>query len=216
VLLAGLTDLRPGDRVIDLGTGCGIILLLLACRHPQSTFVGLECQDSLVELARKNVAINSLAPQVDILPGDMRSLPPELPPGAFDVVLSNPPYRPLGAGRLNPNSEKAIARHELRGSLETVAQAAASLLRVGGRLSVIYPVWRLATLFMVLRQHKLEPKAFRMIHSRAGEDAVLAWIEARKEGGEELRGLPPLFIYAADGGYTPEVQVFLEAAPDIS
>ena len=206
VLLAGLTDLHPGDKVADLGAGCGIISLILACRFPHCSFLGVERQPSLATLAERNVLLNGLVGQIDIKTDEMQNLFGQIPPHSFAVVVSNPPYRPLGSGRLNPTPEKASARHELHGSLEQVAKTAAYLLPSGGRLAVIYPAWRLAHLCCLLRSFRLEPKTLCLIHSRPGEDAKLAWVEARKDGGEELKIRPPLLVYDSKGGYSAEME----------
>jgi len=206
VLLAGLTTLRPQDRVMDLGTGCGIVLLMLAYRFPRCSFVGVEGQPALAALAGRNARLNALEDRIDIIAEHMQHLPHHYPPESFTVVVSNPPYRPLASGRLNPCPERAIARHELQGSLDLVAQTAKYLLPPGGRLSVIYPAWRLVHLCCRLRFHLLEPKILRLIHSRPGEEARLVWVEARKGGGEELKILPPLTIYHSQGRYTAEME----------
>jgi tRNA1Val (adenine37-N6)-methyltransferase len=206
VLLAGLTNLRSGDRVADLGAGCGIVSLILACRFPHCSFIGIEKQPSLASLAERNVLLNGLAGQIHIKIKDMQKLRGYFPPQSFSAVVSNPPYRPLGSGRLNPTAEKAGARHELHGSLESVAGTADYLLPAGGRLAIIYPAWRLTHLCRVLRSFRLEPKTMCLIHSRPGEEAKLVWVEARKAGGEELKILPPLMVYASQGGYSAEME----------
>jgi tRNA1Val (adenine37-N6)-methyltransferase len=206
VLLAGLTACRPPEKVMDLGAGCGIVSLILARRFPECSLVGVECQPELAALAQRNILLNGLAGQVRIKALAMQDLPQQYPPAAVDLIVSNPPYRPLGAGRLNPDSQKAVARHELDGSLEVVAQAAAYLLPPRGRLAVLYPAWRLVHLCTMLRSHRLEPKTVRLIHSRPGEEACLVWLEARKNGREELKVLPPLMIYQPQGGYAAEME----------
>lgn len=205
VLLAGLTSWRPPEKIMDLGAGCGIVSLILARRFPGASVVGVECQPDLADLARRNVLLNGLSKQVHIRALAMQDLPRHYPPAAFDLLVSNPPYRPVGAGRLNPDSQKAIARHELQGSLEVVAHSAAYLLPPRGRLAVLYPAWRLVHLCTVLRSHRLEPKTLRLIHSRPGEEACLVWLEARRNGREELKVLPPLVIYQTPGEYTGEM-----------
>jgi len=205
VLLAGLSSLRPAEQVLDLGTGCGIIPLLLAGRYPDCRFVGVEYQGSLALLAETNVRLNGLETRISLLQTDMQALPAHFPAAAFSVVLSNPPYRPLNSGRLNPDSQRALARHEIAASLQSVAHIAAYLLPPGGRLYLIYPAWRLVTLLSVLRQEGLEPKQLRLIYSRSDDQAVLAWLEARRGSGEELHVLPPLTIYRSDGRYSPEM-----------
>jgi tRNA1Val (adenine37-N6)-methyltransferase len=209
VLLAGLTELATGARVVDLGTGCGIVALLLARRFPLCSLVGVESQPALSSLAARNVRVNGLTGRVEIITGRMQNLSEHFSPASFDVAVSNPPYRPLGSGRLNPLAEKAIARHELEGSLELAAQTAAYLLPPGGRLFLIYPAWRLVHLCCGLRTNNLELKTVRFIHSRWGEEAKLVWAEARKGGGEELKVLPPLFVYTPGGDYTGELDQIL-------
>jgi tRNA1(Val) A37 N6-methylase TrmN6 len=206
VLLAGLTELRTGDRVVDLGAGCGIIALILACRFPHCRLLAVESQPALASLAERNVLLNGLAGQIEILAAQMQTLSKQLPPRSYEVVVSNPPYRPLGSGRLNPVAERAIARHELQGSLEMVAQTAGYLLSAGGRLALIYPAWRLVHLCSLLRSYHLEPKIMRLIHSRPGDEAKLIWMEARKDGREEMKVLPPLTVYRSLGEYTAEME----------
>lgn len=213
VLLAGLTELRPGDRVVDLGTGCGIIPLILACRFPQASFVGVESQPTLADLARRNVRLNGLDDRVAILPIAMQEVAQHLPPASCQVVVSNPPYRPLGAGRLNPQDEKALARHEVQGSLAAVAQAARYLLPDKGRLAVIYPAWRTVHLLSLLRAHRLEPKTLRFIQARAHSPASLVWVEARHRGREEVQIPPPLIIYEEKGRYTAQMAALFDLHP---
>lgn len=205
VLLAGLSEIRTGEKVADFGTGCGIVSFILACRFPHCRITAVETQPTLVSLAERNVLLNGLEGQIEILPAEIQNLPEQFPTGSFQTIISNPPYRPLGSGRLNPVAEKAIARHELQGSLEMVAGTASHLLPAGGRLALIYPAWRLVHLCGVLRSHHLEPKKMRLIHSRPGEEAKLLWLEARKNGREELKILPPLMIYQRNGAYTIEM-----------
>jgi tRNA1Val (adenine37-N6)-methyltransferase len=206
LLLAGLTELKPGDRVADLGAGCGIVSLILACRFPHCSLTGVESQPALAALAERNVRLNGLEGRVEIRAAAMQDLPRQFPPAAFTAVVSNPPYRPVGSGRLNPVTEKAIARHELHGSLELVARTATYLLPPGGRLALIYPAWRLVHLCALMRSHHLEPKTLRLIHSRVGEEAKLVWVEARKGGREELKVLAPLVVYQDQGRYTVEME----------
>jgi tRNA1Val (adenine37-N6)-methyltransferase len=191
---------------MDLGTGCGIVSRILACRFPHCSLVGVESQPALAALAERNVLLNGLAGRVEIMADEMQNLPQRFTGESFEVVVSNPPYRPLGSGRLNPEAERAIARHELHGSLELVAQSANYLLPTKGRLALIYPAWRLVHLCAQLRSLHLEPKTLRLIHSLPGEEARLVWVEARKGGGEDLKVLPPLIVYQSQGCYTAEME----------
>ena len=207
VLLAGFVWLRQGERVIDLGTGVGIIPLILATRgEGAEQIVGVEIQEGLTELAQRNVLINGLEDLIHIVQGDMRNMDDMFPPAAFDVVVTNPPYYRISSGRINPYAQKAIARHEVTCTIDSVLHAARYLLKGGGRIFIIFPAQRAVTLMERLRSVSLEPKALRWVHSREGEEAVFILAEAYKGGGEGLKVLPPLYVYSSDGTYTPEMK----------
>jgi tRNA1Val (adenine37-N6)-methyltransferase len=202
VLLAGLTRAHPHDRIVDLGSGCGVIPLILAYRSLGKRIVGLEIQPELVELAKQNVQVNGFAGKVQIHQGDFREVSKDFRPASFDLVVSNPPYRRLRSGRLNPDGQRAIARHELKSSLTDVIRVASSLLCHGGRLSIIYPATRLAHLLVTAQDYLLIPKRLTVIYSDAASVARLVHLECKKGAGEELQIAPPLFIYQEDKTYT--------------
>jgi tRNA1Val (adenine37-N6)-methyltransferase len=206
VLLAGLTRAHPHDRIMDLGTGCGVIPLILAYRSLGKRIVGLEIQPELVELAKQNVQVNGFAGKVQIHHRDFRDVSKDFPPASFDLVISNPPYRRLRSGRLNPDGQRAIARHELKSSVADVIRAASTLLGRGGRLSIIYPATRLAHLMVTAQDYLLIPKRLTVIHSDAASVARLVHLECRKGAGEELQIAPPLFIYREDKTYAEAVR----------
>lgn len=206
VLLAGLTAVKPADRVLDLGTGCGVILLIWAYRKLGRRLLGVEIQPELARLARRNVAENGFAEQIQIAELDFRNLPGRFPPGDWDLVVSNPPYRRLNSGRINPNRQRAQARHELTGSVQDVFAAATHLLHEAGRVAVIYPASRLDHLLVAAHRHGFSPKLLTVIHSHGADSARLVHLECRKGGGEELHVAPPFFIYAADGTYSEAMQ----------
>jgi tRNA1Val (adenine37-N6)-methyltransferase len=206
ILLAGFIRLRKGERVIDLGTGVGVIPLILGKRGDGTEqIVGVEIQEKLAELAKRNVLINGLEGCITIYHGDIRGVDDSFPPSSFDVVVTNPPYYRLTTGRINPCSQKAIARHEVACTIDDVLGATHYLLKEGGRIFLIFPAQRAITLFGRLRSASLEPKTLRWVYSREGEDAKFILTEAYKGGGEGVEVLPPLFIYAHNGEYTPEV-----------
>jgi tRNA1Val (adenine37-N6)-methyltransferase len=206
VLLAGLTHVAESDRIIDLGTGCGVVLLILAHRKRGQEWVGVEIQPELVELAHKNVNCNGWAARISIVTMDYREVASHLLPGTFDLVVSNPPYRRLSSGRINPNRQRALARHELMASVDDVCAAAKFLLPTGGRLAVVYPATRLAHLLAAAGRHGFAAKRLTVIHSRERSPASLVHLECRKAGGEELHIEPPLHIYQADGRFSEAVQ----------
>ena len=206
LLLAHFAEPRPGERMIDLGTGCGVIPLIIAFRKKTGKITGVEIQPSLADLARRNSALNRLSTRITILETDLRNLEEKGFKGTFDLVLSNPPYRKVGAGRVNPRQEKALARHEFKAALRDVLRAAQYLLKEKGRLAMIYPASRAAELIQEMRPFHLEPKRLQFVHSRMKEEARLMMVEAFKEGRAQVRVLPPLILYDSGGNYTPEVQ----------
>ncbi len=206
VILAGHVRPRPADRIVDLGTGCGIIPLIIGFRHPGVKLYGVEIQQDLADIARANVKANHLEKRVEILPADMRTLKPSIVSGPVDQVVSNPPYHRISTGRINPDSQRAIARHELKVTLEDVLKAAEAMLRTAGKFVCIYGSDRLVDLFARMRACHIEPKFVRLIHSKAGTDARLALVEGVKRGNSGLIVGPPLLIYRRDGDYTDEIQ----------
>jgi len=206
LLLAHFAEPRPMDRIIDLGTGCGIIPLILAFRHKAEKIVGVEIQPSLANLAWRNVALNRLSSRIKIREKDFRNLEGKSWKGNFDLVLGNPPYRKVGAGRVNPHLEKALARHEFKATLQDVLRAAQYLLKEKGRLTMIYPALRAAELIQEMRKFHLEPKRLQFVHSHLKEEARLMMVESFKEGRAQVRVLPPLFLYDSTGNHTPEAQ----------
>ncbi len=194
VLLSQFVRIRKNERVIDLGTGCGILLLLLSQNANTHSFVGVEIQRGLIECAEKNVVLNHLEDRISILKQDFRELKRIFPPGSFDVVLSNPPYREYRTGRINPLMEKAIARHEIKGRLEDLITVASYLVPPKGRCYLIFPALRTVDLFVSLRNGKLEPKRIQFVHPRIGEEAKFILTESLKASGVELKIRSPLFL----------------------
>jgi tRNA1Val (adenine37-N6)-methyltransferase len=194
VLLSHFVKIRRNYKIIDLGTGCGILPLLLSRMTKASTFVGVEIQKSLAECAVKNVYLNHLEDRISILCEDFRKLKASFPPGSFDVVLSNPPYRKHRTGRLNPSPEKAIARHEIKATLDDLVSIASYLLPNKGRCYLIFPASRMADLFVALRKKNLEPKRLKLVHPRIDEGATFLLVESVKASGAELKVMPPLIL----------------------
>ncbi len=210
ILLAGLTKVHRHDRVVDLGTGCGVIPLILAHRGQARQIVGLEIQPELAAAARQNILANGLEEKITVLEDDFRQPGNCLRAESFDLVVSNPPYRRLHSGRLNPDSQRAIARHEVKSSIMDVCQAASFLLGQGGRLSVIYPAARLPFLLTAVQEYGFSPKQLTVIHSNAGSRACLVCLEGRKGAGEELRIMPPFLIRREDQSYTEAMRLLYE------
>jgi len=194
VLLSQFAKIRKAERVIDLGTGCGILPLLLSQTTKTSSFVGVEIQEGLAESAKKNVRLNHLEDRISILQLDIRELRENFATGSFDVVLSNPPYRKHRSGRINPSLEKAIARHEIKATLQDLISIASYLLPAKGRCCFIFPAMRTVDLLVTLRSRELEPKRLQFVHPRTGEDAKFILTESVKASGVELKVIAPLIL----------------------
>lgn len=206
VLLAGLTRVGANDRVIDLGSGCGVIPLILSRRQPAASYVGVEIQSQLAALAQKNVETNCLNDRITLLEMDFREVREHLPTESFDLVLSNPPYRRIDSGRINPDRQRAIARHEIFGSVRDVFVAGKYLLPTGGRMAIIYPAERLDHLVGLAYELGFSAKVLTIIYSRPSDPAKLVHLECRKGAGRQLRIEPPFYIYKEEGGYTHAMQ----------
>jgi tRNA1Val (adenine37-N6)-methyltransferase len=194
VLLSQFTNIRKNEKVIDLGTGCGILPLILSQTTKAHSFVGVEIQKGLAECAEKNVILNHLDHRISILRQDFRELKGTFRSGSFDVVLSNPPYRQYRTGRVNPSIEKAIARHEITATLGDLVGIASYLLPTKGRCCLIFPAWRTVDLLTVLRGERLEPKRLQFVHPRLEEGAKFILIESVKASGVELKIMKPLIL----------------------
>jgi tRNA1Val (adenine37-N6)-methyltransferase len=194
ILLSRFIRLQKDEKAIDLGTGCAILPLLLSKTTKAHSLVGIEIQKELADLARKNVELNRLKDRITILHHDFKKLRGVFPPGSFHVVFSNPPYRKYLTGRINPSLEKAIARHEIKGTLKDLIRAAAYLLPTKGRCYLIYSASRAIDLLAALRHHHLEPKRLQLVHPRKGEAAKFILVESVKDGGVELKIKEPLIL----------------------
>ncbi len=206
VLIAGLTIPSPDDTVLDLGTGCGIIPLILAYRHPKIKVHGIEVQQQLADLAIINVEENRMKDRITIHCMDMKKLKHDMMSGPVDLVVSNPPYRKAESGRINPDQQRAVARHEIKATLSDVVETAQRMLRTAGRFVTVYPAERMADILIQMRSAGLEPKSLRTVHSDRHTDAKLIIVEGKKGGRPGLKIGSPVIIYRKDGSYTEEVQ----------
>jgi tRNA1Val (adenine37-N6)-methyltransferase len=197
LLLADFSTIRKGDRVVDLGTGCGIISLLLLRSRGAEWVVGLEIQEALAFQASRNARLNGLRDRMPVVRGDLRRLP--LEHGSFHAVVCNPPYRRARSGRINPDRERAVARHEILASLDDILRSARLLLREKGRVSLIYPAERLTDLLAGMRGLGLEPKRLQLVHPNVDAGAGLVLVEAARGGRPGVTVLPPILD---QGGYS--------------
>lgn len=211
VLLAHQARPRPGDKVLDLGTGCGIVPLILCHRHPDVTVWGVEIQAPLAELALRNATENRLHGRITILNRDLRRLDAAELPGPFDLVVANPPFRREDSGRVNPNAQRAVARHEIAATLEDVLGAARRLLRTAGRLVTVYTAERAVDMLAGMRAAGIEPKCLRAVHSTAPAPAKLILTEGVRGAQAGIAVSPPLFVRGPDGRYCEEVGAMFQA-----
>ncbi|MGA6925005.1 MAG: tRNA1(Val) (adenine(37)-N6)-methyltransferase [Desulfosarcina sp.] len=202
VILAHMASPTAVETVLDLGTGCGVIPVMLAFRNPGVQVIGVEIQPALADLARQNAAANKMTQWIRIIEKDLAQLSLADVDRPVDLVVTNPPYRARNSGRINADSQRAVARHELKTDLETVLLTARRMLRKSGRLCVVYPCVRTVDLLAAMRRTGLEPKSLTMIHTRASTSARLVVISGIKAGRPGLVVAPPLFLYREDGSYT--------------
>lgn len=212
VLLAAFAG-APKGAVVDLGTGCGIVSLVMASRGARA-IVAVEIQKGLAELATRNVGLNRRLEQVQVVRADLRQLRGVLPSRAFDLVVANPPYVPLGAGHVNPGTERAVARHEISCSPADLGRAARYLLRDGGALKVIFPAARLVELMRACSGAGLEPRRLRMVHPVPSRPAKMVLLEAIKGHRGAFEVLAPLHLFTPAGGTSDELKQILGEAPD--
>lgn len=205
VLLSGFARVKEGETAIDLGTGTGIIPILLEAKTEGNHFTGLEIQEEVAEMAARSVALNGLEERVSIIRGDIKEASQIFGKASFDVVTSNPPYMNDQHGLKNPQEMKAISRHEVLCTLDDVCREAASLLKSGGRFYMVHRPHRLAEIISALKQYKLEPKRMKLVHPFMDKDANMVLIEAVRGGKSMMKVEAPIIVYKEPGVYTDEI-----------
>lgn len=205
VLLSGFASAPDGGRVLDLGTGTGIIPILMAAKTGAKELVGLEIQPESAEMANRSVILNDLEEKVKIVEGDIKEAGELFEAASFDVVTSNPPYMIGGHGLQNPDGPKAIARHEVLCDLEDVIKAAARCLKPGGKFYMVHRPFRLAEIMVVMNRYKLEPKRMRLVYPFIDKEPSMVLIEGARGGKSRITVEPPLIIYESQHKYTKEI-----------
>ncbi|TNF54837.1 tRNA1(Val) (adenine(37)-N6)-methyltransferase [bacterium] len=211
LLLEDFITVKNRSRVIELGTGSGIISLLLAQRLKNIKIVAVEIQRSLERCAEKNVKLNKLEDKIEIFHEDIKNLRKVFPPHTFDGVFSNPPFRKVRSGKLSIDRERAVARHEIEVALPDIIKTASYLLKDLGKFFLIYHPFRLIELITMLHTARLEPKRMRFVYARSGEEAKMVLVEAVKESGTWLTVEPPLYIHEQGNVYSEEMKRILES-----
>lgn len=205
VLLSTFATAASGQKVLDLGTGNGVIPILMEAKNPGAYFTGLEIQALSFELADRNVKLNKLESKINMVQGDIKEASRIFGEASFNVVTTNPPYMNENHGIVNPESAKAIARHELLCCLEDIICEAARCLKVKGHFFMVHRPQRLVAIINTMVKYHLEPKRIQMVHPYADKDANMVLIEAVKCGRPQLQTEPPLIVYNKDGSYTEQL-----------
>lgn len=205
VLLSGFAKAGDGDRVLDLGTGSGIIPLLMEAKTKAAHLTGLEIQSDSADMAARSVKLNGLEDKIKIVTGDIKEAVSLFGAASFDVVTCNPPYMTKHHGLTNPQSPKAIARHELLCTLEDVIRQSARLLKPGGNFYLVHRPFRLAEIIVLLKEHKLEPKRMKLVYPFIDKEPNMVLLEANRGGKPRMTVEKPLIVYKEPGVYTDEI-----------
>lgn len=205
VLLSGFAEVRSGESAVDFGTGTGILPILLEAKTDGEKFVGLEIQPESVDMAKRSVQYNELEDKVEIVEGDIKNASEFFGKDSFDVVVTNPPYMRENNGLENPEEPKAIARHEIKCTLEDVIREAAAVLKPQGRFYMVHRPRRLADAMALMREHKIEPKRIRMVYPYVDKAANMVLIEGARGGKPMLNIEEPLVVYKEPNVYTQEI-----------
>ncbi|MCR4901238.1 MAG: tRNA1(Val) (adenine(37)-N6)-methyltransferase [Butyrivibrio sp.] len=205
VLLSGFAAAGEGAKVLDLGTGTGIIPILMEAKTKAAYLIGLEIQEESADMARRSVFLNDLQDKIEIINGDIKEAGDIFDAASFDVITSNPPYMINQHGLQNPESPKAIARHEVLCTLEDVVKASARLLKPGGKLYMVHRPFRLAEMMVIMHDYKIEPKRMRLVYPFVDHEPNMVLIEGVRGGKSRMTVESPLIIYESQGVYTQEL-----------
>ena len=205
VLLSNFARVKKGESVLDLGTGTGIIPILLTAKTEGEEFVGLEIQDESADMARRSVAHNHLENKVRIVNGDIKEASSIFGSASFDVITTNPPYMIGQHGIANASDTKAIARHEVLCTLDDILRESAKMLKPGGRFYMIHRPFRLAEILSKMVQAGIEPKRMRMVHPFIDKEPNMVLVEGKRGGNSRMTVERPLIVYKQTGVYTDEL-----------
>ena len=205
VLLSGFARAKEGDRVLDMGTGTGIIPILMEAKTPAAQLVGLEIQAESADMARRSVELNGLEHKIQIVEGDIKEAASIFGAASFDVVTCNPPYMIGQHGIQNPDAPKAIARHEILCTLEDVISQAAKLCKPCGHFYMVHRPFRLAEIISLMTLYRLEPKRMQLVYPFVDKEPNMVLIEGVRGGRSRMTVEKPLIVYKEPGVYMPEI-----------
>lgn len=205
VLLSGFANVKQQEKALDLGTGTGIIPILLKAKTKGAHFTGLEIQKESADMARRSVVLNGLEKDIEIVTGDIKDASELFGASSFDIITTNPPYMIGNHGHSSANEAKAIARHEVCCTLDDVLRESARLLTPGGRFYMVHRPFRLAEIFSLMVQYRIEPKRMQLVYPYVDKEPNMVLIEGMRGGRSRLTVEKPLIVYKEPGVYTDEI-----------
>ena len=198
-------EIKKGSKVIDLGTGTGIIGILLCMKTELSKIIGVEIQKEVYDMAKRSIKLNNLENKFEIINENIKNLENIIETGTFDAVVTNPPYKKIGTGLTNENEKKLISRHEITANLEDFIKVSYRMLKDKGTLYMVHRPDRMVDIIELLRKYKLEPKKIKFVYPNANKDANLILLKAVKNANPFLKIETPLYVYNQNGEYTDEI-----------
>ena len=201
-------NIKKNSKVADLGTGTGIIGLLLCKKTNLAEMTGIEIQEDVANMAERSIKLNNLEEKFRIINSNINEIFPKklLEKNVFDVVVMNPPYKEVGTGEINENEKKLISRHEIKANLSDFIKTASGLMKDKGELYIVHKPERMPDIIQKLRENKIEPKELRVVYSNKNSEASLILIKAVKGGKKFLKIDRPLYIYNESGQYSDEIK----------
>ncbi len=215
VLLSSFAEVRRGERALDLGTGTGILPILLEAKNEGGSYVGLEIQEESADMARRSVGLNHLEDRIQIVTGDLKEAAAVFGAASFSVVTVNPPYMIGDHGLRNEKEALYIARHEVLCTLDDILRESSKVLRDKGRFYMVHRPFRLPEILRKMWEHHLEPKRMRLVCPRIDKEPNMVLLEGLKGGNPRMRVEPPLIVYQKDGSYTPELLEIYSRGQDL-
>lgn len=198
-------EIKKESKVIDLGTGTGIIGILLCMKTELSKIIGVEIQKEVYDMAKRSIKLNNLENKFEIINENIKNLENIIETGTFDAVVTNPPYKKIGTGLTNENEKKLISRHEITANLEDFIKVSSKILKDKGTLYMVHRPDRMVDIIELLRKYKLEPKKIKFVYPNANKDANLILLKAVKNANPFLKIEKPLYVYNQNGEYTDEI-----------